>query len=191
LAAGHSEALEIQPHPDPNPVPTRQVRPEELCVQSAQTPEAPHVVEAFPGTQVPLEQQLPPAHVPSPAAPHVDVHAPCSHVGVALVQARQAPPDSPQAALETPLTQLVPLQHPPLHWLWPAPHAASQSPMVRLQAWFVGQSSKESQGSSQEPEEFRTRGPDVAAPALPSPAPLVAVTRNQWRPPAGGSTPKP
>jgi hypothetical protein len=44
---------------------------------------------------------------------HVPVQPPLAHVGVAPLQAVQAPPACPHAALVPPGTQLVPSQHPP------------------------------------------------------------------------------
>jgi hypothetical protein len=68
-------------------------------------------------------QHVPPPQVPSPAAPHAELHAPPVAVGVhvgvdvPLTHAVHAVPWSPHAPLATPVTQVAlrGSQQPPLH----------------------------------------------------------------------------
>ena len=96
-----------------------------VVTQSKQLPDEPHAVFWLPPTHVPPEQQKPPAHVPSPGAPHATVQAPAAQVGVPFEHATQAAPVAPHAVLTTPVWQrLLPPQQPPLHAEWFAPPQA-------------------------------------------------------------------
>ena len=83
-------------------------------MQSMQLPLFPHALLLVPSTQAFAEQQKPPVQVPSPGKPHSLVHAPMVQVGVPRLHGWQAVPVLPHSALVIPLTQVVPLQHPPL-----------------------------------------------------------------------------
>jgi hypothetical protein len=116
---GAQSVAASQPHVS---VPGSHFVPLRLPTQVAQVPDPPQAVGWFPATHAPLEQQKPPAHAPSPPAPHAAEHAPAVHVGFPAPQTAQAAPLTPHAPFCVPATQVpAPLQQPPLHG-WVASH---------------------------------------------------------------------
>ena len=75
---------------------------------------------------------------------------------------------------------------PPAH-IWPEVHGTQSGPpqSTSVSRAFLTESK---QVAVQEVVELRMRGPALALPGLPSPQLLLAVTRYQKRPPAGGDS---
>jgi hypothetical protein len=120
-----------QPH-----TPATHALPFALPAQSTQADEDPQAVATL-GMHVPIE---PPQQNPFPQPPpsHSEVQEPATHVGVAPAQATQVLPPEPHCALESPGTQSVPSQHPPLHVSPPA-QLVEHSPVPGWHASSFGQ----------------------------------------------------
>ncbi len=107
LAAGQSVA-ELHPQ-----APLTQLEPAPFPEHVAHVPDVPHAAGLLaPLTHALPEQQKPPLHVPLPAAPHADVHAPPMQVGVPAPHTAHARPLVPHAPLPLPATHVPALQHP-------------------------------------------------------------------------------
>lgn len=84
---------------------------------TAHVPDEPHADADVPDTQLPDEQQKPPAQVPLvvEAPPHAAVQLPEVQVGVPFAQVAQRPPFNPHAPFAVPVAHwLFEPQHPPL-----------------------------------------------------------------------------
>lgn len=122
----------MQPH-----VPPTHAVPLAFPAQSTHAEAEPHADAEVPDVQVPI---VPSQQKPAPQAPpsQLAVHEPPMHVGVSPLHAWHAVPAEPHCIADLPGTQLVPLQHPPLHVRPPA-HELPQWPVPGLQAWPAGQ----------------------------------------------------
>jgi hypothetical protein len=107
---------------------------------TAHVPVPPHAPGAVPLMQALPEQQNPPLHVPSPPAPHAEVHAPAVHVGVPAPQTAQAAPFEPQAPFATPETHVPAVPQQPVLHAFPGPQLLEQRCDVVLQVSSAGQS---------------------------------------------------